>query len=889
MAPTLLLLRSTRRSARALVVLAPASGLLLLAAGEAGWLPVPLTMAAAAVLCAVPFALLLVAGAWRHRGGGRAVQAAGLLVAGMLIEGLAAGGAGLARQFRPDVYLAGAPLSAEIPLVCLLLAAGVYLFGLLQLPGPALTLLGRLRRLLDGAGIGICLFFIAWLLLFSELGLLGVGLTAVLLGTVAMSVALTAGLRAVGYQPGALRSGVGAALSIAGLTGLTVVLDYHRKSGWVMAFGVILVIAPILVWHGTSAAMLHTEPPGRIEGDHRRFAAYPLLTLPLACALAVAGYHFVQQHRFDAVSIVLSVAGITVIALREYLTALDVRRYAARLAAQHANFQSLLSGARDVTLVLDNTLLVRWQSTAAARQFGLSDQEVIGRSVLALVHTDDAKRVATLLATKPAGPFEARLRDGFRAWRNTEWSIGGRRLTATVGRLVVYIRDIEPRTELAGPVRRTAAVDWLTGLANRDELHRVLAHADAPGALIVLDLGGVAGVKEVHGRGVGDAVMMEAARRLRTEAAPTDVPARLDGDMFAVATGCGAVQAHLLATRLLTILTEPYALPGTLLHLSASAGLAELQPGVAADETLRRAGLALRITRRRAGNGAVEWYDESAEAQLRRRLDIEHELPGAVSRGELDLVYQPIVELASGRPVGAEALLRWRHPRLGTVPPGEFIPIAEELGLLDEAGQWVLHWACRQLSGWLRDERDMWISVNVSAGQLVSPTFVAMVSTALATHQVPASRLMIEVAEPGIVAEQVGGLRQAEDTRMAAVVSSLGELRSIGVRTAVDHFGTASTSLSQLRVLPLDLLKVDRQIFAEPAGRSGVVTAIIDVVVKIGLQIGVEVIAQSLEAEGDLDVAQAAGCRFGQGYLLSRPVPPEHFEAWLDSHRSQLT
>jgi diguanylate cyclase (GGDEF)-like protein/PAS domain S-box-containing protein len=868
-------------------VLAPATGVLLLATGQAGWLPVPLMMAASAVLCAAPLALLLATGMQEGRDGGRTVQGAGLLVAGMLIQGFVAAGAGLAAQFRPEAIVVDVPLSAEISLVGLFFMAGAYLLGLLQMPGPELTLVGRVRRLLDGASIGICLFFIAWLLLFGELGLLGAGLTAVLLASVTMSVAVTAGLRAAGYQPGALRSGVGAALSIAGLTGLTVVLDYHRRSGWVLLFGVVLVVAPILIWQGVDA-VARTGPPGPID-EGRRFAAYPLLTLPLAGALVVAGYHFVQQHRFDTVSVVLSVAGIAVIALRESFTALDIRRYAARLALQHANFQSLVSGASEVTLVLDNNLLVRWQSIAAARQFGLSDQEVIGRSVLALVHPDDAERVAARLAAEHTDPFEARLRDGFSTWRDTEWSIGGQRLTAAAGTLVLYIRDIEPRRELARTVRRAASADRLTGLANRDELHRVLADAGAPGALIVLDLGGVTGVNEVHGHRIGDAVMVEAARRLRAEAAPTDVPVRLDGDKFAVATGSGAVQAHLLATRLLTILTEPYALPGTLLHLSASAGLAELQPGVPAGETLRRAGLALRGTRRGFGGGAVEWYDESTEAQLRRRLNIEQELPGAVGRAELDLAYQPIVDLASGRPVGAEALLRWRHPRLGTVPPGEFIPIAEELGLLDEVGQWVLHWACRQLSGWLRDDRDVWVSVNVSAGQLVAPTFVATVGTALDTHQVPASRLVIEVAEPGIVAGPVGGLARTEDTRMATLVSHLGELRSMGVRTAVDHFGTASTSLSQLRILPLDLLKVDRQIFAEPAGRSGVVTAIIDVVVKLGVQIGVEVIAQGLETEADLEVARAAGCHFGQGYLLSWPVPPEHLEAWLDGHRSQLT
>jgi EAL domain-containing protein (putative c-di-GMP-specific phosphodiesterase class I) len=257
-----------------------------------------------------------------------------------------------------------------------------------------------------------------------------------------------------------------------------------------------------------------------------------------------------------------------------------------------------------------------------------------------------------------------------------------------------------------------------------------------------------------------------------------------------------------------------------------------------------------------------------------------------VTRGELDLAYQPVVQLPGGAPVGAEALLRWRNPQLGVVPPAEFVPIAEEMGLLDEIGQWVLHFACRQLSGWLRDGRDLWISVNVGAPQLTSPTFVATVSTVLEAHQIPGHRLVIEVAESGIVTDPAGRVDPRADVRLETVIGNLAELRKLGVRTAVDHFGTASTSLSQLRVLPLDLLKVDRRIFAEPVGRGGMAIAIIDVVVKLGAQIGVEVMAQGLETETDLGTASAAGCRYGQGFLLSRPVPPERLEAYLDSHRS---
>jgi EAL domain-containing protein (putative c-di-GMP-specific phosphodiesterase class I) len=217
------------------------------------------------------------------------------------------------------------------------------------------------------------------------------------------------------------------------------------------------------------------------------------------------------------------------------------------------------------------------------------------------------------------------------------------------------------------------------------------------------------------------------------------------------------------------------------------------------------------------------------------------------------------------------------------VAPTEFVPVAEELGVLDEIGDWVLHRACRQLSGWLRDGRDLWVSVNVTAWQLAATPIVPAVSVALAGHQVPASHLMLEVAESGLT-----GLRDpAADAVAQAITAHLGELRALGVRVAVDHFGAAPTSMSQLRVLPVDLLKVDRELFGEPAGRDGPATAIIDVIVKLSGQIGVEVAAQGLAAVADLEAARAAGCRYGQGHLFSQPLPPEHLEAYLDAARSR--
>ena len=227
-----------------------------------------------------------------------------------------------------------------------------------------------------------------------------------------------------------------------------------------------------------------------------------------------------------------------------------------------------------------------------------------------------------------------------------------------------------------------------------------------------------------------------------------DVAARLSGDEFAVVTEGTAVQSYALATRLLTMLAEPIQLPGVTVHLSASIGMTDLASAANCDDVLRRADLALRRAKQ-SGRGRVEWYDAAVEKAILRRMTLEQELPEALNRGELDLIYQPILDLVRGRPMAVEALLRWRHPRFGTLLPADVIPVAEDLALITEIGSWVLHQASRQLDTWLREGRDLSMAVNVSPHQLDGPEFAAEVASALELHEIPADRLVLELAEAG--------------------------------------------------------------------------------------------------------------------------------------------
>src|SRR5690606_6225481 len=356
-------------------------------------------------------------------------------------------------------------------------------------------------------------------------------------------------------------------------------------------------------------------------------------------------------------------------------------------------------------------LIVRWQSPAAARLFGLSDADVIGRSFGELMHPEDAPDVTASLTAMLARrePIEdgrtqlvsARLRDGDGNWRDTESTISDQRDVPEVGALVVHMRDVGERRRLERTLHQLAFTDQLTGLANRRELMRtIVTQRSVPGhggALLVIDLHGMAGINEIRGREVGDAVLIEVAHRLRATIGSDDVAARIAGDEFAVVTVEKPVMAYALATRVLTALIEPYHLPGATVHLNVSIGLAEVSGGDSVDDVLRRADLARRRAKQ-LGRNRVEWYDSYLEEQLIRRMDLERELPGAIERGEFDLVYQPVLGLEDGRPVGVEALLRWRSPMLGTVLPAELLPVAEDLGLIDEIGQWVRQQACRQLA-----------------------------------------------------------------------------------------------------------------------------------------------------------------------------------------------
>ncbi|KKK06809.1 diguanylate cyclase [Micromonospora sp. HK10] len=429
--------------------------------------------------------------------------------------------------------------------------------------------------------------------------------------------------------------------------------------------------------------------------------------------------------------------------------------------------------------------------------------------------------------------------------------------------------------------RELAHTDPLTGLANRRGLLRALhrcAEAGVPCVLLGLDLDGFKNVNDMRGHDVGDAVLAEVGRRLRGNLRPGDLAARLGGDEFAVLMH-GVDDPGPVAERLLGVLGRPYEEGDGPIFLSVSIGVAGTCGETEVELLLRNADLALRYAKQR-GKNRIERYDATYDQLLRRRTRLEHELRGAIERDELRLAFQPVASLPSVRPVGAEALLRWHHPELGNVRPDEFIPLAEECGMISKLGAWVLHQACYQLSRWLADGHDVWVSVNVSPRELHAPEYVVQVADALRAHHVPPQRLVLEVTEHAVA------------TDLDELIRRLSALRLTGVRIALDDFGAGYSSLGQLRRLPIDILKIDHGLVAEhepvrPVGRDGPAFApMVDIVMRLGHHFGLEVIAEGVTNPTELAAVVAAGCRFGQGALFGWGVPAEHLEAMLEAATS---
>jgi len=447
------------------------------------------------------------------------------------------------------------------------------------------------------------------------------------------------------------------------------------------------------------------------------------------------------------------------------------------------------------------------------------------------------------------------------------------------GGWVATIEDITLRTRADEKIAHMAHYDALTDLSNRvlfrERLEQALK-AIRPGeqlAVMYVDIDEFKSINDALGHAIGDELLKGVADRLRGCLKDTDVAARLGGDEFAVIQTAikSQSEASQLVECIYAAIREPFECTGHLITTDASIGIA-LAPGdgLDLDQLLKNADLAL-YGAKGDGRRTYRFFEAGMDARAKARRSLELELRQAINDGRLEAYYQPVVTLDHGKVSCCEALLRWRHPERGMISPAEFIPIAEETGLINQLGHWVLHTACAKAVNWPDDIR---VAVNVSPVQFKSQTLALNVAAALAASGLAASRLELEITEAVLI----------RDDEMALEV--LHQLRALGVRIALDDFGTGYSSLSYLQRFPFDKIKIDRS-FVRDIASAVASSSIVEAVVNIAAASNMTTTAEGVETEQQRELLRVLGCTEMQGYLFSPAIPAVEIRQLLRSHRSR--
>src|SRR5215210_3413068 len=527
-------------------------------------------------------------------------------------------------------------------------------------------------------------------------------------------------------------------------------------------------------------------------------------------------------------------------------------------------------------------------SPSIERVLGFSQEDWITDGSLwgRLLHPEDADRVISAEA-ECARSGEALVQeyrisrsDGRVIWIRDEMTVvRGEDRQADPLFFGVFL-DVSERKRMEAELERLALYDSLTGLPNRalfnDRLEQAIAHRSRSQAIAVyfLDVDRFKRINDSLGHAAGDEVLREVAARVQRMLRPEDTVARFGGDEFTVLCESigGVLEAVGVADRLQREIAQPLRAGGAELRLSASIGIALAEPQDETDSSrlVEDADAAMYRAKERGG-ARSELFDMAMRERAVNAISIEQELSRGLERGELRLFYQPLVSLASGEMVGAEALIRWEHPERGLLTPDKFLPIAEESGLIVQVGAWAVGEACRRLRDWDRRNNgpsNFSLAVNLSARELTHPDVVPTVLGAVRRSALDPHRLTIEVTESTAMADRETGFR------------ALRELSAAGVRIAIDDFGTGYSSLDHLREMPADILKIDRSFVAGMAANSPD-TALVAAAVAMGRALEMEFVAEGIETTEQVADLRELGCPLGQGFLFARPLPPEELDNLL--------
>ncbi|HEX6084197.1 MAG TPA: EAL domain-containing protein [Thermoanaerobaculia bacterium] len=569
--------------------------------------------------------------------------------------------------------------------------------------------------------------------------------------------------------------------------------------------------------------------------------------------------------------------------LREAEERANRRRAEEALRDSERRFRALIEHSSDILTVLDAGGRIVYESPSVERLLGHTAGELMGNALEEHVHPDDRHALATALAQSAGAstPVTAELRMRARTgeWRFVEASVSNLLDNAEVGGIVLNSRDITARKQDEEMIRHLAYFDALTGLPNRmlfdDRLAQALAHSRRRGArglaIMFLDLDRFKTVNETLGHGAGDELLRTAASSLAAILREEDTVARLGGDefLFLLPEIDDVEDAARVARKILTVLDTPFSVHGHELHLTASVGVAMFPfDGADAGTLIRNADTALYRAKEQGGN-RYQLYAPAMNAIAYKRLVIENSLRRAIEREELRLHYQPLVSLHDGTLVGVEALIRWQHPELGLVSPAEFIPLAEETGLIVPLTHWVLRTACTQMKEWREAGLElMTVAVNISAQRFSAANLPAAVAEALTAAQLDGRHLCLELTE-SVMMENV------EET-----IATLLELKKLHVKISIDDFGTGYSSLSYLKRLPIDTLKID-QSFVRNTPADVDDAAIAMLIISMAHHLNLSVVAEGVETEEQMRLLRSQQCDIMQGYLISKPLPPAEMTEML--------
>jgi diguanylate cyclase (GGDEF)-like protein/PAS domain S-box-containing protein len=539
-------------------------------------------------------------------------------------------------------------------------------------------------------------------------------------------------------------------------------------------------------------------------------------------------------------------------------------------------------------LITDANNVIMRVNQAFTAITGYTDEEVIGKNPRILSSgRQDANFYATMWKSiNKTGVWEGEI------WnRRKNGEIYPERLTITSvkdqnGLIINYVAsfvDITSQKADEENIQHLAFYDPLTGLPNRrlliDRFHQAFAssaRSGREGALLFIDLDNVKSLNDTLGHDIGDLLLQQTAQRLESCTREVDTVARLGGDEFVVMLEDlseqpieAATQTEAVGEKILAMLNQPYQLDTHEYHSTASIGATIFSDhGQSGEELLKRADIAM-YQAKKAGRNTLRFFDPKMQDILNARASLESELRKALENQQFHLYYQIQVD-SSHRPLGAEALIRWIHPLRGTVSPAQFIPLAEETGLILPIGQWVLETACTQIKAWEQEvlTRDLVLAVNVSAKQFHQADFVAQVQAAVQRLGINPMRLKLELTE-GMLLDKI------EDT-----ITTMNILSEIGIQFSLDDFGTGYSSLQYLKRLPLDQLKID-QSFVRDIGTDSNDRAIVSAIIAMTQSMKLSVIAEGVETKEQRQFLLDEGCNHYQGYLFGKPVPIEQFEAML--------